>query len=202
MEEVKKQKVKPMRWGYLGLLILPSVASFAAAASPVWSQAFAWGFASIIALLFIYSVIFVLLKQYEQEPLRLLYGTIVINISTVIILIASWRVFNENIWLGLLLLSLFICHVTFGITHRKRVNDAIRNPKKHPTLHRVYKTIIILLALLGPASYGLSVALGSYFAADTILIVFASLGIPFAFFLSLITLSSLTFVLPTNEDHK
>ncbi|GAJ99152.1 hypothetical protein JCM19055_2140 [Geomicrobium sp. JCM 19055] len=134
MAEVKKQKVKPMRWGYLGLLILPSVASFAAAASPVWSQAFAWGFASIIALLFIYSVVFVLLKQYEQEPLRLLYGTIVINISTVIILIASWRVFNENIWLGLLLLSLFICHVTFGITHRKRVNDAIRNPKKTPNL--------------------------------------------------------------------
>ncbi|MFB4159371.1 hypothetical protein ACE1TF_05770 [Geomicrobium sp. JSM 1781026] len=180
----------------IGIIILPIILSLTATAAPVWSWWLAAAFAITLALLLMYSIINIIMGWYKKTTLRLLHLIVMINVTAVISLIAVWRIYNENFWIGIVLLILAVIVASLSLKHRQYLNTAIRNPKQYPVIGKVYKITLFICAILAPASYGISVALRSYFTADTVLLVFGALLVPMTFLVMTLSLSAFAVIKP------
>ncbi|GAK06108.1 hypothetical protein JCM19037_4679 [Geomicrobium sp. JCM 19037] len=180
----------------LGWPMVPGVLALAASSTPVWDGRFAITFVLVLAGLFIYSLYNVITKKYKTEFHRILHGVVMLYVSSVFMLVAVWRTFGQSLWLGSFLLLLVIGTTVLSFKHRQYLSKAIRNPKQYPLIGKIYKAVLIISAVLGPASYGISVALDSYFEADTMLIIFAAMLIPFAYLFIVLSFSAVSVIKP------
>ncbi|MFB4159370.1 hypothetical protein ACE1TF_05765 [Geomicrobium sp. JSM 1781026] len=196
MSSKYKEKDRSTPGAIIGVLILPVTLSLAATSAPEWSWGYAGSFTVILLLLLLYSLIITLTKWYKNTSWRFLYLIVVFNVTGVTMLIAVWRVYNENIWLGLIMVTLVGITVTLSIRHRQYLNNAIRNPKQYPFIGKLYRVVLIVSAFLVPSSYGISVALQSYFTADSTFIVLGAAMVPFAFLLIALSLSAVAIIKP------
>ncbi|QQK81398.1 hypothetical protein HUG20_16770 [Salicibibacter cibi] len=188
--EVVSERERTERKGALGLISIPVLLSIFAIATPEFDWFYAWFLSIIVGLLIIYGVINVITKRHHDRKQRFIYNIVVLNVSALVMLIMAWRVYDEALWLGLTLFIVYVLVLALAIIKRKYLLGVIRQPRKNPVGGKIYATVLLVSAVIGPSSYLYAVAISSQHGTGVAMTVLASMLVPFAYLIVLVIVPS------------
>ncbi|SDJ32700.1 YwiC-like family protein [Natribacillus halophilus] len=198
-QEVSERE-RTERKGALGLISVPVLMSIFAIATPEFDWFYAWFLSSIVGLLIIYGLINVITKRHHDRKQRFIYNIVVLNISALFMLIMTWRVYDEALWLGLLLLIVYFLVLALAIIKRNYFLGVITQPRKNSVGGKIYAIVLLAAAVIGPSSYGYAVAISSQHGTGVAMTVLASMLVPFAYLIVLMITPSYEGVKQASES--
>lgn len=130
----------------ISIAILPLITGLFVAVSPVWSD-FWWGFTLlIVSVWLLWILICALIGVHNEKTSRLLPLGLLLNLSFSLPLIALWRISEESIFIGVLLLFSHVMATIFSFLFSKLILE--RDFKGVNPLYKIFQVIILILPIL------------------------------------------------------
>ncbi|MDG5788801.1 hypothetical protein QA612_15120 [Evansella sp. AB-P1] len=115
--------------------------------NPLYSILY-WVVMTVLITVSIYGYILV---KHEDKKWHILYLVICGNLASFFLIVTSWRLSGEGIFLGVSLLIAYICTVLYIFKNSKKVANAIYTPTKNGMR---FIWCVIILICLSPTTYG------------------------------------------------